>query len=313
VERRETMNNSQGSHQQGPARQCYTCGQSGHISRECHQNQGKGGAARYNGGGGGYQGYGGGYRQQYNGGQGGQHGNGQDRGGDQPVNDNEISFGEVSSREVLMTVRVKSNQKEQLRQLLEQPPTPNKPSVVDLVADGAHQSSMSPGAKKSMEAMEKGINTLVSGHLANTDTLKNLNTKVNKIANDGSMLNKRMERLEAEQERERAKRARSGPSPARVHGYEHLWSDQEQEEQDEDHTGALRSDIAQWIIWKWKADMPGLKEIVNELGLQSIMNYRSKVKSMRSFCDAAYDMNFEIPLRDDQENEEQDEGVEEDE
>jgi hypothetical protein len=289
------------------------------MSYNCPANgKGKGGK-----GGGGYGSYG---RNQGGGGNGGGgyggggYGGGGYGGGDyggtaaaSAVGENEISFGEVSSREVLLTVRCKSNQKEHLKALLEQPSTPRRDTVVEKIAAVGNVSTMSPGSKATMDKMETGINTLVAGYTANQDSLKNLNNAVLKLGREGVSLNRRLERMEAERddEKKEAKRARrdqdeQDKAAEKQHEQnkqyerdkdkgEERWDD---DEEPEEHEGNLRSEIAAWIGWKWKTDLSGLKEIVIELGLQGIMNYKSKKKSMRAFCESAYDMQFKIPEAD---------------
>jgi hypothetical protein len=273
------------------------------MSYNCMYGQGKGKGKGNNQ----YHGSYGRYNQGGGGGGGGGFGGGHDHGGggNAPSGDNEISFGEVSSREVLLTVRCKSNQREHLKALLEQPSTPKRDTVIERVVAEQVVSSMSPGSKAVMDKMETGINMLVAGHTANQHTLKDLNMAVTKLGQQGVSMNKRMEKIEndnlnakrarREKEREDERFAHDAHKQhvEQIHAEEHG-----NDEDDSKHTRNLRSEIASWIGWKWKTDLPGLKEIVTELGLQGIMNYRRKKQSMKAFCLSAYDMEFRIPEAD---------------
>jgi hypothetical protein len=54
-------------------------------------------------------------------------------------------------------------------------------------------------------------------------------------------------------------------------------------------------EVEDWLKENWKSDLKAIKVIAAELGLESEFNARKRVYSMRIFCDAACDQDWEPP------------------
>ncbi len=61
--------------------------------------------------------------------------------------------------------------------------------------------------------------------------------------------------------------------------------------------GRMRTEITSWLHWKWKNDLNGLKDVMDELGIVG-MNYRSKRVSIKKFVEFAYNADWTVPEND---------------
>ena len=241
----------------------------------------------------------------------------------------EISFGDVQHQETTITVRCKANQKERLKEILM---NAEKPVSIDVDKPNPsvdRQVGASPGTKATLSRLEIACQSILStqdatkaGMSSLASTVSTLNTTAlvmqQKLASFETDVKKKMkgkgvplvefEELcrdaamkEKTKEIEESMKKRKASASAEV-------SDASEEEaretglgdefrSEDDELGDTKRTIENWIQYKWKADLKGLKEVAEELGFEW-MNYRKKKDSIVRFVDLAYAEHWSIPEAD---------------
>jgi hypothetical protein len=114
--------------------------------------------------------------------------------------EDEVAYGEVSVTEVVLKVRCKSDQKDELRALITSKGAEvKKGGVVDQVAAYAPPpvvGGMSPASKESLRELDKGMKALIQGQTGAQKTLSNMCDQVGKLNTSTASLKKRLLMLE---------------------------------------------------------------------------------------------------------------------
>jgi hypothetical protein len=203
----------------------------------------------------------------------------------------------VSVTEVVLNVRCKSDQRDELKALITSKGADAKKGVVvEQVAAGIVQpvGGMSPASKASLKEMERGMNALIQGQTGAQKTLNGVVENVGKLTKSSMSLKKRLEALEKAGAKKK-RRIAAANAEAEVIEDDEDEEEEEEEEQEDAHPGSMRIEISHWIQWQWRAELDKVKEAAAELGIAAQMNYRSKTRSVKMLNDAAHEQNWVIP------------------
>jgi hypothetical protein len=323
---RMNQGNQSSNQSQGGQLTCYGCGGQGHRKAQCPTG---GGAQSFGGGSnnwyGGKGGYGGG-RNNYGGGKGGGGFGGYSNNSmaSNPSGSDVLTFGDVSSPEVTLTVRCKENEMDMLKARLREPDG-EKSKVIEKVIQGSlAQPQSSPGTKQALSRLEsQGVATLAAIN-ASTQAVSVLGSKFEALDQATKLMGSRLNRLENDMNwRSYHQQEKPGGEFQEWNGFSKYCltaSKKARKEklgiqyvsellpEDEDENQA-KGEIALWACWKWKNSLAAIKGIVSDLGLEdqarcamkvrglkySQANFKRRKYTLGLIVDAVYDQDYELP------------------